>query len=302
MTAVSAGYYHSLALKSDGTVWAWGYNNYGQLGDGSQINRAMPVQVANLASANIVAISAGAYYSLALSSNGVVYAWGDNQYNQLGDGTAIRRLTPVPITGLSNVKSISAGYEFSLALTNDGTVWSWGDNSFWQLGDGGITTSRTTPGQVSGLSNMSAVGAGAYHGMALKSDGTVWTWGYNMYGAIGDGGTAPRAAPVQVTSLSSIIAISTNGYHCKALKVDGSVWAWGHNNYGQLGDGSKTNRYAPVQINTFGSIIAVASGYYHSMALGSVNNARMWGFNYYGQVGDGTPFDKMNPVYVDFMP
>jgi YD repeat-containing protein len=153
---MAAGYYHTVALKNDGTVWAWGYNAQGQLGDGTTTQRTVPVQV--------------------MASPGV---------------------------GLTNVKAIAAGYKHTVVVKNDGTVWTWGWNSDGQLGDG-TTTDRKTPVQVSGLTNVKAVAAGYYHTVALKNDGTVWSWGYNYYGQLGDGtsgDTASKSAPVQVKDL-----------------------------------------------------------------------------------------------------
>ncbi|MCL2141249.1 MAG: hypothetical protein FWH42_06320, partial [Dehalococcoidia bacterium] len=170
---IAGGESHSLALKSDGTVWVWGETYYGQLADSFFTTT---VQVSSLS--GVTAIAAGAYHSLALKSDGTVWAWGWNGNGQLGDGTATDRYSPVKVSSLSGVTAIAAGWDYSLALKSDGTVWAWGWNGDGQLGDG-TTTVRHTPVKVSSLSGVTAIAAGAYHSLALKSDGTVWAWGWN---------------------------------------------------------------------------------------------------------------------------
>ncbi|MGB9825198.1 MAG: invasin domain 3-containing protein, partial [Desulfofundulus sp.] len=166
---INGNYSHSLEVKSDGTVWAWGNNNFGQLGDGTTINHATPVQVKNLT--GVVAVAAGYYHSLALKSDGTVWAWGSNHYGQLGDGTTTDRYTPVQVQNLTDVVAVAANDFYSLALKSDGTVWAWGDNSYGRLGDG-TTTNRTVPVQVKNLTSVVAIAAGSWHPLALKSDGT----------------------------------------------------------------------------------------------------------------------------------
>jgi alpha-tubulin suppressor-like RCC1 family protein len=301
VTQVAAGEYHTVALKSDGTVWAWGYNTYGQLGDGTNTNRITPVQVSGLS--GVTAIAAGYYDTVALKSDGTVWAWGWNGYGQLGDGTATNRTTPVQVSGLSGVTAIAAGANHTVALKSDGTVWAWGSNGYGQLGDG-TTTNRWTRVQVSGLSGVTAIAAGFYHTVALKSGGTVWAWGYNTYGQLGDGTNTQRTTPVQahgpgnIGYLSGVTAIAASGYHTVALKNDSSVWDWGNNGAGQLGDGTVTNRNTPVQVSGLSGVTAIASGDFHTVALKSDGTAWDWGNNGNGQLGDGTNTQRTTPVQV----
>ena len=144
--------------------------------------------------------------------------------------------------------AIAAGGDHSLMLRYDGTVWASGNNGYGQLGDG-TTTTRSTPVQVSGLTNITAIAAGWYHSLALRSDGTVWAWGWNGAGQLGDGTTTDRSTPVQVSSLTNITAIAAGAAHSLAIKSDGTVWAWGNNGAGQLGDGTTTYRTTPVQVS-----------------------------------------------------
>ncbi|MBI2916825.1 MAG: S8 family serine peptidase [Chloroflexi bacterium] len=296
VTDVAGGGWHSLALSSAGTVWAWGWNDQGQLGDGTTTGRTTPVQVSGLT--GVAAVAVGDYYhSLALKSDGTVWAWGWNYHGQLGDGTTTDRHTPVPVSGLTGVVAIAAGGYHSLALKSDGTVWAWGGNDNGQLGDD-TQTNRTTPVQVSGLTDVTAIAAGGYYSLALKSDGTVWAWGRNVVGELGDGTTTGRTTPVQVSGLTGATAIAAGGYHSLALKSDGAVWAWGYNNHGQLGDGTTTNRHTPVQVSGLTGVTTFAAGGLHSLALRSDGTVWAWGYNNNGQLGDGSTTNRHTPVPV----
>jgi alpha-tubulin suppressor-like RCC1 family protein len=295
---IAGGNFGSLAAKSDGTVWAWGLNSNGQLGDGTTIDRTAPVQVSGLS--DVLSVSAAeSNYSLALKSNGTVFAWGWNGYGVLGDGTSTERHTPVQVSGLSGATAVSAAYAHSLALKSDGTVWAWGLNNNGQIGDG-TSTERHTPVQVSGLSGVTAVSAQFGHSLALKSDGTVWAWGRNSDGELGDGTTTNRLTPVQVSGLSDVTVIAAGQYYSLALKSDGTVWTWGSNGHGELGDGTTTQRLTPVQVGGLSgvTITAVASAYESSLALTSGGTVMAWGLNGHGQLGDGTTTNRTAPVQV----
>ncbi|MBE7547519.1 MAG: RCC1 repeat-containing protein [Planctomycetia bacterium] len=294
-TQISAGAYHTLTLKPDGTVWAYGANWNSQLGDGSTTDSSTPVQVSGLTDA--IAIAGGVYHTIALKSDGTVWTWGWNNSGQLGDGTTINRSTPVQVIGLTDVIAIAGGDYHTIALKSDGTVWTWGFNYYGQLG-GGATTNRSTPVQVKGLADIIAIAGGYVHSIALKSDGTVWAWGYNGYGQLGDGSTTDHLTPVQVSGLTDIIAIAGGYIHTIALKSDGTVWAWGHNEGGQLGDGTTTNSSTPVQVSGLTDVIAVTARLYHTIALKSDGTVWTWGRNIYGQLGDGSTTERSLPVQV----
>ncbi|MBI5190417.1 MAG: thrombospondin type 3 repeat-containing protein, partial [Nitrospirae bacterium] len=278
----------------DTTVKAWGYNYYGQLGDGTTTNRYTPIPVSGLS--GVTAVTGGTGFTVALRPDGTVWAWGYNGQGQLGDGTTTYRSTPVHVGGLTGITAITAGFHM-VALKSDGTVWTCGANPNGQLGDGS-TTERHTPVQVSGLTGVTAIAGGDYHTVALKSDGTVWTWGRNFSGRLGDGTTTDRYTPVQVSGLTGVTAIAGGAEHTVALKSDGTVWAWGANSYGRLGDGSTTNRYLPVQASGLTGVTAIAGGNYHTVALKSDGTVWTWGSNQYGQLGDGSTTDRYTPVQV----
>jgi alpha-tubulin suppressor-like RCC1 family protein len=285
--AVSAGLDHSLAVRADGTVWAWGANGYGQLGDGSTTTRRSPVRVPGLT--GVTAVAAGAYQSLALRSDGTVWSWGFNALGQLGDGTTTDRRLPVAVSGLTNVKAVATGVFHNVALKNDGTVWTWGWNGTGQLGNG-TATDRLTPIRVTSLSGMTSVSAGAYHTVASRgSDGTVWAWGWNGYGQLGEATTVDHATPTIVAGLTGVVSVSAGYLHNVALTGDGRVFAWGWNGTGQLGDGTTTDRHAAVAVRGLsGRTSAVSAGPYHSLAIAASGRVAGWGFNGLGALGDGT--------------
>ncbi len=280
------------------TPAAWGWNNHGQLGDGSTVDRNAPVQVSGPAAAPASAVAAGGFHSLALGEDGTVSAWGWNPFGQVGDGTRAERRRPVAVSGLTDVQSVAAGAFHSLAVREDGTVWAWGLNTFGQLGDGS-TTDRLAPVQVVGLTDVKAVAAGAYHSVAVRNDGSVWAWGWNALGMLGDGTLTGRSTPVRVPGLSGLTGVSAGAFHTLALGQDGAVWSWGWNGLGQLGDGSAaTYRAIPVRVSGLAGIRSVAAGAYHSLALAGDGTLRSWGMNGVGQLGDGSTIDRRSPVRV----
>jgi|YNPMSStandDraft_1061717.scaffolds.fasta_scaffold00693_1 alpha-tubulin suppressor-like RCC1 family protein len=198
-------------------------------------------------------------------------------------------------------QTIAAGGWHSVVVCNDSTVKAFGENATGQLGDG-TTTDRNVPVSVIGLSGIIAVSAGGdqleAHSMALKSDGTVWAWGSNIYGGLGNGNTSSTMVPGKVLIIDSIIAISAGGWHSAALKNDGTVWTWGWNEDGQLGDGTLNNKVVPVKVLNLTNVIQIAAGTYHMLALKSDGTVWSWGDNQYGQLGDGTNIDRTIPVQV----
>ncbi len=279
--AISGGPLQGIAVRADGTVWTWGDNAYGALGDGTNVARRNPVPIGVN---NARAVSAGWSHTAALLTNATVKSWGVNVSGEVGDGTNSERWTPTSLPSLSNIVALDCGYSFTLAVRADGTVATWGYNGQGQLGDGSLSN-RNTPVTVTGLTGAVAVAGGIDHSVALKSDGTVWAWGDNASGQLGDGTTTRRTTPVQVSGLSGVIAIDAGFYTSVALKSDGTVWTWGYNGFGQLGDGTTTNRSTPVQVTGIATAVAVTTRYHNTMVLKADHTVWTVGENADGLLG-----------------
>jgi alpha-tubulin suppressor-like RCC1 family protein len=293
VVAITTGAWHSCALTVAGAVLCWGWNYYGQIGDGTMADRPTPVAVSGLSS-GVVAIAAGKFHTCALTSAGAVLCWGYDAHGQLGDGAKyyiVRRLTPVGARGLSSgVVSIAAGGNHSCAVMRNGAARCWGQNDRGQLGDG-TRTGRRTPVAVTGLAGgVAAIVAGTLHTCAVTSSHAVKCWGYNHYGQIGDGTTTTRITPVAVSGLSSgVVALAAGSYHNCALKGGGGLWCWGRNYFGQLGDRTTTDRATPVSVpgHTRGVLAIALDGDHSCVSVGS-GVVRCWGSNWHGELGDGT--------------
>jgi alpha-tubulin suppressor-like RCC1 family protein len=236
--AVAAGFDHTVALRSDGSLWAWGRNDFGQLGDGTTNNRPSPQAI--LPATRWKAVVAGAYHTLAVRADGTLWAWGNNLSGELGDGTKVGRTTPVPVLPAVHWQAVAAGLGFSLGLQEDGRLWVWGDNSFGQLGDVSADVNRSVPTVIVPEEHWQAVAAGHSHALAVRADGTLWTWGKNNAGQLGVDPLAARNKPTVVLPNSRWVAVAGGAAHSVALREDGSLWACGQNSSGELGDGSRT--------------------------------------------------------------
>lgn len=253
---------------------------------------------------NVIKIAGGDAHTIALKSDGTVWAWGSNYEGQLGDGTGLNKGTPVQVSGLANVIEIASGSAHSIAIKSDNTVWIWGSNAVGQLGDGSVTKSLA-PIQVSGVTNVIKVAGGYSHTIALKSDGTVLAWGRNTEGELGDGTTTMRLTPISVKGLTNVTKIACGMYYTIALKSDGTVRTWGYNNVGQLGDGTIITRLTPNPVSGLAGVTDISGGAYHTIALvsgaptptsGPVHNINK-GTNYttiQAAINDASPGDEIH--------
>jgi alpha-tubulin suppressor-like RCC1 family protein len=269
--------------------WSWGYNGYGQLGNGTNTNTPAPEQT--FENADIESVAAGDNHSLVLTEDGDVFAFGDNSYGQLGDGTRTRRTAPVKVSLGVKAKAVSTGNSHSLAAVKEdqGGVMSWGLNNNGQLGDG-TTTQRIDPVFLLDKVLCRTVSAGDNHSLALTENGEVFSWGLNNNGQLGDGTTTRSLVPLKIKDFVdlklSIIAIAAGGNHSMALTSEGRVWVWGDNNYGQLGDETKTDRSRPVVVRGLEGVVAIAAGQNHCLALLDDGRVFGWGYNNYNQVAE----------------
>jgi alpha-tubulin suppressor-like RCC1 family protein len=288
------------AAEQGNTLWGWGYNKYGQLGDGTTVNRDESTRVYYAEGWRMV--SAGAFHTAAIKTDGSLWAWGWNEYGQLGDGTNTGKNVPTPIGIDQDWKVVAAGGHHTVAIKNDGSLWAWGENYNGQLGDA-TWTNRSVPVRVGKANDWKEVTAGGYHTLAIKNDGSLWAWGYNKYGSVGDGTFAggtinDRNRPVQIGSANDWKTVIAGGEHTLALKTDGSLWAWGWNRESQLGDGTKTSRSIPTRIGTSNDWKEVSAGGRHSVALKTNGTLWAWGFNEFYQLGDGSMKMKSVPTRI----
>jgi alpha-tubulin suppressor-like RCC1 family protein len=296
VTQIAAGQYHSLFLKSDGSLWVMGWNMYGQLGDGTYNQTNLPEQI--VVASNVTAIAAGADHCLLLKSDGSLWGMGANSAGQLGDGVFnsvpphLGTNQPQNIVA-SNVTAISAGAGHSLFLKSDGSLWVMGYNHYGQLGDG--TYNNTNRPEQIVASNVTAIAAGGEHSLFIKNDGSLWAMGYNNNGQLGDGTANTTNRPEQILA-SNITAVAAGSFidgqgiiyeHSLFLKNDGSLWTMGNNRWGQLGDGTFNNTNLPEQIVP-SNVTAIAAGAAFSLFLKSDGSLWGMGLNYVGELGDGT--------------
>jgi len=282
--------FYTCAIKMDGSLWCWGDNDYGQVGDGTNTNKNTPVRVM---SSGVAHVALGDDHTCAIKTDGSLWCWGYNGYGQLGDGTNSSKNIPVQIMS-SGVSSVASGVWHTCAIKRDGSLWCWGWNQYGQLGDG-TNIDKNTPIQIM-PSGVVAVASGDNHTCAIKQDSSLWCWGWNDYGQIGNGTYTGRNTPVQVIS-SGVSYVALGDYHTCAVKTDGSLWCWGRNDYGQLGDGTWTNKNTPVRIMSSG-VSSVALGHDHTCAIKTDGSLWCWGRNDYGQLGDGTYTNKNTPTYI----
>lgn len=303
---LSLGAGHSCAVKGDGTLWCWGDNTYGEIGDGTTQNKTTPVQIAALGS-DVESVSLGFDHTCAVKTDGTLWCWGRNEYGQLGDGTTQDKTTPNAVASLGGtVDRVALGVAHSCAIRDDGSVECWGANSTGQLGDG-TQTDASTPGPVAAVPTpVAAVDLGGFvgpgsnsHTCWLGSDTLPWCSGENVNGQLGDGTTQDKVTPLAATTVGSgVTDLALGSRHTCAVKAS-AVWCWGNNSYGQLGDGTTVNKSTPFQLPNFGgSILSVDASSDHSCALDEDGNLFCWGRNTFGSLGDGTTVNKSSPNVV----
>jgi len=282
----SSGFGFKAAIKTDGTLWLWGRNIYGQLGDNTITDKSSPVQTV-AGGTNWKQVSTGSNFVGAIKTDGTLWVWGINDTYQLGDsGSSTRQSSPIQTaSGGTNWKQVSAGYSHIGAIKTDGTLWMWGSYNKGELGNSDSATQVYVPTQIGVNTNWTQISCGQTVSAGIKSDGTLWTWGLNQGGILGDGTSVypGRSSPVQT------IAGGTNwkqvscegGFFMAAIKTDGTLWMWGQNTSGELATGNRTDRSSPVQTISAGTNWYQVSG---SSAIKTDGTLWAWAGNLYYQL------------------
>ncbi len=304
----TGGSLSSRALKTDGTMWAWGTNGFGELGLADIISRSSPVQVTS--STGWVSIGGGVTHGFALQdpalfTGKVPWVWGLNSSGQLGMSDTVNKSSPVQLSSSANWSSIAGGNAFRLALKNDGTIWSWGKNHYGQLGLGdqgaADATARSSPTQIGTLATWTKIIAAnkGVAGFAIQSPGTLWSWGYGAFGSLGHGGTTSRSSPTQVGTLANWANIGTGQYSTFAVKTDGSLWVVGSTGgFGVAGRGTAASNNSPIQIGTLTDWSSVSGNYFSILAVKTTGTLWSWGWAQYGRLGLGDTIDRSSPTQV----
>lgn len=306
--SVSAGRNTSAAIKTDGTLWIWGNNTAasvfsGGLGDNTTIDRSSPVQTVS-GGTNWKSVSVGGIHAGAIKTDGTLWMWGPGLGGLLGNNSTIDRSSPVQtISGGTNWKSVSLGYIHSSAIKTDGTLWLWGYNTYGKLGTNNAVNHLSPVQTISGGTNWKSISASGYHNAAIKTDGTLWVWGCNTYGALGINSIATRISPVQtVSGGSDWSSASAGGSVTAAIKTNGTLWLWGRASYGGLGTNNLINRSSPVQTVSGGTNWKSVSTVRFDASRNAVSGIKtdgtlwMWGNGYNGQLGNSTASVASSPV------
>ncbi len=307
-SAVAVGADFALAVTADGSLWAWGGNEYGQLGDGTTASRSHPERVALPPGVRVVAASAATYHTLVVTTKGKVYAWGRNHFGQLGDGTTTDRHAPVRVPVAGHVTALATGIDHTVAITTAGVAYAWGINNSGQIGDG-TTTTRVSPARVQTPrgTRLVAVDAGNDHTLALTADGRVAVWGNPIVSTAASNPALRSTEPVTTPTLldprlfggSRVVAVDGGDHHATALTRDGRLWAWGRNAHGQLGDGTGIDRRVPALVRMPARVRSLRTAGNVVAALTTTGDVYAWGENRFGQLGDGTTTTRSVPSRIE---
>ncbi len=290
---VALGHTHSAAITSDGDLWMWGWNEAGQLGDGTTTDRFSPVKIMD----DAASVALGNRHSAVIKADGTLWMWGCNMHGELGiGGNSFYNYPPVKV--MDGVMTVSAGFCHTAAIKSDGTLWIWGCGCFGQLGDGTDYPGHDFYQPTKIMDDVSSVSLGVWNSAAIKTDGTLWAWGDNCDGQIGNGSeTSVCNAPSKI--MDGVASVCFGGYESAAIKKDGSLWMWGANSKGWLcGDGVAGDHYTPVKVMDSVQLRSVAVGNGHSAIVKEDGSLWTWGSNSCGQLGDGTKTNRLQPVEI----
>lgn len=283
------GDYHSCAVRTDGTLWCWGENSYGQLGTGDTTDRSTPTRVGSLTT--WASVETGADHTCAIRTDRTLWCWGYNSFGQVGIGNRTDQLTPAQVGTSAGWASVATSGFHTCALRTDGTLWCWGDNYYGQSGvgaDAGATV--TTPAQV-GTATWASVGGGIRHTCAIRTDRTLWCWGANYYGQVGIGNEINQPTPVRVGTDTWASVSPGWYYHTCAIRIDGTLWCWG-----SIPGLTTSDRTVPTQVGSVTAWASVEAGGFQTCAIRTDGTLWCWGGNSFGQLGTGDSTDQSAPV------
>jgi alpha-tubulin suppressor-like RCC1 family protein len=292
------GSYHVVSIKSNGTLWGWGESDAGNLGNTNSINSSS-FQIGS--STDWLKVSAGAYNTFIIKNNGTLWAMGDGRYGLLGNGsTTTINPTLQQIGTATNWQKISASSEMTIGLKTDGTIWGWGQNDEYEMGNNTCCANQLTPIQIGTANHWvdveTSLGASVF---VLKNDGTIWGWGLNLAGLLGNSTVMARSVPTQLNADTDWASIHVGAAHILALKTDGTLWSWGGGEYGQTGDNFPSSYYrdTPTQVGT-DTWSKVFAGWKVSFGIKPDGTLWAWGLNDVGQLGIGNTTNQFTPVQV----
>jgi alpha-tubulin suppressor-like RCC1 family protein len=295
---VSGGYTHTAAIKTDGTLWIWGGANYGQLGNASTTDRSTPVTTF-AGGTNWKQVSSGSAHIAAIKTDGTLWTWGRGTTGRLGNNSITNVSTPVTtFAGGTNWKQVICGSNHTAAIKTDGTLWTWGRGSEGQLGNASITDTSTPVTTFNGGTNWKQVGGGNFHTAAIKTDGTLWTWGGANYGHLGNAQLTNRSTPVTTfAGGNNWKQVSCGNFHTAAIKTDGTLWTWGRGTNGRIGDNTVIGKSTPVTTFAGGTNWKeVRGGNAHTSAIKTDGTLWTWGTGTSGQLGNAAITDRSTPV------
>ena len=292
----STGEMAAAAIKSDGTLWAWGSNQLGPLGQNDRLTRSSPIQIGAFTNWKWVQFGVSTWW--AIKTNGELWTCGSDNRGKLAQGTAgVNKSSPVQIGALTNWKWVDGASNFAMAIKTDGTLWAWGGTAAGATGTGDLVH-RSSPIQIGALTDWKLISTHQASSAAIKTNGTLWTWGANLDGRLGLGNRTDRSSPVQVGALNNWKTVSSGYDHMVAVKTDGTLWAWGYNGFGPLGNNDRVHRSSPIQIGALTDWKQPAGGYFRSAAIKTNGTLWTWGLNTSGQLGQNDRVHRSSPVQV----
>lgn len=296
--SVQTGANHSIALKNDGTLWAWGNNSSGELGNGGSSEQYSPYQVGSANDWKMVATGKSNTHNLAIKNDGSLWSWGYNFYGQLGYDAGVDYAYPVQVGTDTNWRMVACGMFYSLAIKTDGTLWGWGSNAFGQVNNNISSQFVLEPTVISAETHWANIVCGDAHNLALTTSGELYAWGFNLYGTVGNGSNT-EASLVNIASDQTWLSIAAGDSHSLAVRSDQTLWSWGYGSNGQLGNGElySTNNL-PEQVGSDNNWSKVFSGEFFSFGIKTDKTLWAWGENGYGQLGIGNNEQQLSPIQV----